>query len=130
MLAEAVRDSFLGQTIRQVHIPSWLRYDEEQTEWQAPAKLSDPTHDDGKPILVDWYGETDKEDPQNWSQLKKAFVLLVIGAYSFVVYMAAPIYTPSVNAFREEFNVNGAEGSLGLAIYVYGAQSTFLLPHN
>lgn len=124
MLSEIVRDSFIGQIVRQVHIPSWLRYDEEQTEWQPPAKLSDPAHDDGKPILVDWYGETDKEDPRNWSQFKKAFVLLVICAYSFVVYMAAPIYTPSENAFMEEFHVNGAEGSLGLALYVYGPQKT------
>lgn len=118
MLAEAVRDSFAGQTIRQVHIPSWLRYDEEQTKWQPPTKLGDPEHDYGKPILVDWHDELDKENPQNWSQLKKSFVLLVIGAYSFVVYMAAPIYTPSENAFMEEFHVNGAEGSLGLALYV------------
>lgn len=43
----------------------------------------------------------------------------VIGAYSFVVYMAAPTYTPSENVFREEFGANGAEDSLGLALYVY-----------
>lgn len=33
--------------------------------------------------------------------------------------MAAPIYVPGENAFRDEFGVNAAEGSLGLALYVY-----------
>lgn len=50
---------------------------------------------------------------------KESICGVYIGAYSFVVYMAAPIYTASENAFREEFGVNGAEGSLGLALYVY-----------
>lgn len=38
-------------------------------------------------ILVDWYSDDDKENPQNWSQSKKAFVAFVIGAYSFVVHL-------------------------------------------
>lgn len=78
-----------------------------------------PTHQHNNIILVDWYSDDDKENPHNWSRSKKAFVAFVIGAYNFVVYMAASIYTPSENAFREEFGVNGAEGSLGLSLYVY-----------
>lgn len=111
-----LRDSFIGQTLRQLYKPSWLKYKEETPDyWQ------DTLHSLGekKTTAVEWYSENDEENPQNWSNPKKAFVLFTIGIYSFVVYMAAPIYTPSENAFIKEFGVNNAEASLGLAIYVY-----------
>jgi DHA1 family multidrug resistance protein-like MFS transporter len=110
-----LRDSFLGQCLRLFYKSSQLKYNEESldSDWQENFQ----SHE--KAIPVKWYAENDEENPQNWSEPKKAFVLLVIGAYSFVVYMAAPIYTPSENAFIEEFGVNNAEASLGLALYVY-----------
>ncbi|KAL3442299.1 major facilitator superfamily domain-containing protein [Aspergillus insuetus] len=79
---------------------------------------------------VDWYSAEDEENPHNWSQSKKAFVLGVIGAYSFVVYMAAAIYTPSEGAFAEEFDIGDAEASLELSLYVlgYGAGPMFFSP--
>lgn len=119
MAVACVRDSFIGECLRLITRPSWLKYEEEHPGWQGKPQ-GEKTIDDNQTILVDWYSEDDAENPHNWSQAKKAFVLFVIGMYSFVVYMAAPIYTPSVDAFVDEFGVNNAEGSLGLAIYVYG----------
>lgn len=109
-----LRDSFLGQNLRYICKPSWLKYEEEHLYyWQgAPKSHSEKT------IPVEWHSENDEENPQNWSDPKKAFVLSTIGIYSFVVYMAAPIYTPSENAFIDEFGVNNAEASLGLALYM------------
>lgn len=120
MTTECVRDSFIGQCLRQIsNKPSWLKYDEEHIGC-CPKEQERKYDDDSKnTILVDWYSDDDKENPRNWSQTKKAFVTSVIGAYSFVVYMSAPIYTPSENAFISEFGVNAAEASLGLALYVY-----------
>ncbi|OJJ78824.1 MFS transporter [Aspergillus glaucus CBS 516.65] len=125
MHLHCLRDSFLGQCLRQFWRPSWLKYPEEDLQWQ-PTFASNAE----KTILVEWHSDHDEENPQNWSQLKKAFILLVIGIYSFVVYMAAPIYTPSEDAFIEEFGVNNAEASLGLALYVlgYGAGPLFFSP--
>ncbi|KAL3424927.1 major facilitator superfamily transporter [Phlyctema vagabunda] len=77
------------------------------------------TSQDGT-IVVDWYSADDPENPQNWTVKRKAFVLLCIASYSFVVYMGAPIYTPSIDEFKEEFNVDSAYASLGLALYVLG----------
>ncbi|KAJ5341105.1 hypothetical protein N7541_010229 [Penicillium brevicompactum] len=122
-----LRDSFLGQTLRQLYKPSWLKYKEETPDyWQHTLH----SQDEKKTTAVEWYSENDEENPQNWSNPKKAFVLFTIGIYSFVVYMAAPIYTPSENAFIEEFGVKNAEASLGLAIYVlgYGAGPLFFSP--
>jgi DHA1 family multidrug resistance protein-like MFS transporter len=109
-----LRDSIVGQLLRQFCTPSWFKYPEDDLQWQP-----DYVFYDEKTILVEWYPEHDEENPHNWSQLKKAFILFVIGIYSFIVYMAAPIYTPSENAFIEEFGVNNAEAALGLALYVY-----------
>lgn len=110
-----LRDSFFGQCLRQLYKPSWLRYNEEGLDfWQGSFQPNTE-----KTIPVEWYAETDEENPQNWSRTKKGFVLFTIGIYSFVVYMAAPIYTPSENAFIDEFGVNNAEASLGLALYVF-----------
>lgn len=117
-----LRDSFLGQCLRQLCMPSWLKYHEEDLQCQPTFAF----HNE-KTILVEWYSEHDEENPHNWSQLKKAFILFVIGIYSFVVYMAAPIYTPSEDAFIKEFGVNNAEASLGLALYVYVEGSDSLL---
>jgi DHA1 family multidrug resistance protein-like MFS transporter len=110
-----LRDSFVGQSLRQFCKISCLKYNEEHPHWHC---FDNKALQDEKTIRVEWSPD-DEENPHNWSPIKKAFVLFVIGAYSFVVYMSAPIYTPSENAFIEEFGVNNAEAALGLALYVY-----------
>ncbi|KAE8308634.1 major facilitator superfamily domain-containing protein [Aspergillus transmontanensis] len=105
MALQLLRDSSLGQGLRTIARPSWLQYPEERDDHSE---------------IVEWYGEGDPENPLNWPSIKKAWVVFVISYYSFVVYMAAPIYSPGKDAFRHEFNVNPAESSLGLALYVLG----------
>lgn len=74
-------------------------------------------HEDGT-IICDWYGDDDAENPFNWKRAKKLYVVATIAACSFVVYIAAPIWTPSQDTFREEFHVNHEYTSLGLALFV------------
>lgn len=118
MPSQWLRDSFFGQVLRLVTKPSWLSYPEEHDGRHEKEELDATPLGHESAVRVDWYTPDDDENPHNWSQTKKAFVLGVIGAYSFVVYMSAPIYTPSENAFVDEFHVNNAEASLGLALYV------------
>lgn len=80
----------------------------------APDKLGDGT------ILVDWYTSDDPENPQNWSQKKKAFVIGIICMYTFAVYIGSAIYTSSEFGVMEEFGVSGTRASLGLSLYVLG----------
>lgn len=115
-MSQWLQETFLGQVLQQV--PAFRH--EDNYNRQGNVEL-ESCHDE-KTFTVDWYSEVDGENPHNWPTLKKAFVLVVIGAYSFVVYVAAPIYTPSENAFIDEFGVNNAEASLGLALYVYRYQ--------
>ncbi|KAE8382247.1 major facilitator superfamily domain-containing protein [Aspergillus bertholletiae] len=121
MALQIFRDSFLGQCIRTIARPLWLQYPEERHGHSDTAGHISKLEDlDGNITIVDWYGEDDPENPYNWSSTKKAWVVFVIGYYSFVVYMAAPIYSPGKDAFQHEFNVTPAESSLGLALYVLG----------
>lgn len=120
---EWLRDSFTGQCLRQICKPSWAEYPEESTGWIEESNPERAHSQNEKTFNVDWYSSSDEENPKNWSQAKKAFVTSVIGAYSFVVYMSAPIYTPGEDSFIEEFAVSNAEAALGLAIYVYDLNS-------
>jgi DHA1 family multidrug resistance protein-like MFS transporter len=95
-----------------------LAYPEEKSYGGDEVEENPVQFQDEAATRVDWYSTDDKNNPHNWSQSKKAFVLGLIGAYSFVVYMAAAIYTPSEGAFAEEFDVGDAEASLGLSLYV------------
>ncbi|KAJ5102524.1 hypothetical protein N7532_003053 [Penicillium argentinense] len=129
MKLQWLRDSFFGQCVRHFWTPSWAKYPEESANWLEECKF-DSADQHQKTIHVNWYSENDEDNPQLWPQAKKAFVAGVIGAYSFVVYMSAPIYTPSESAFMEEFHASNSEASLGLALYVlgYGTGPLFFSP--
>lgn len=73
------------------HSPDRLLYGE-------PSVLDDGT------IVCDWYSDDDPENPQNWTRVKKLWVVANIAACSFVVYMSAPIWTPSTEAFILEYS--------------------------
>ena len=81
-------------------------------------------------ILVDFYTNTDPDNPQNWSYLKKNLTALQICLYTFAVYMGSAIYTPSENGVIEAFGVSPTVASLGLALYVlgYGIGPLFFSP--
>ncbi|OLN97361.1 Transporter mfs1-like protein 1 [Colletotrichum chlorophyti] len=71
-------------------------------------------------ILVDWYFSDDAENPQNWSNSKRALITTIICVYTFVVYTSSAIYTTSVEGVIHEFGVDLTEASLGLALFVLG----------
>ncbi|RAH77942.1 multdrug transfer [Aspergillus japonicus CBS 114.51] len=76
---------------------------------------------DGKDIfLVDWYDEKDVDNPQNWSSFKKSIVTAVLWLYTFTVYCASAIYTPSVDGVMEEYNLDHTLSTLGLSLYILG----------
>ncbi|KAJ4123581.1 hypothetical protein NW765_006605 [Fusarium oxysporum] len=67
-------------------------------------------------ILVDWYSDQDPANPQNWSNLRRALVGLIICFYTFVVYLSSAIYSPSTEGVMERFGVSNLEATLGLAM--------------
>lgn len=71
-------------------------------------------------ILVDWYYTDDAENPQNWSNLKRALMATIICLYTFVVYTTSAIYTSSEEGIMKEFGVSELLATLGLSLYVLG----------
>lgn len=94
---------------------------EEQLELQRTKSLPIvPRKTKDGAILVDWYYTDDPENPQNWSNLRRASVTTLICLYTFVVYMASAIYTTSETGVMEEFDVSKTQAALGLSLYVLG----------
>jgi MFS transporter, DHA1 family, multidrug resistance protein len=80
--------------------------------------------------IVTWYSPEDPENPRNWSDSKKAWVIIVLTVYTFVVYCTASIITPTVEYVMHEFDVTIDVASLGLSLYVvgYGVGPMFFSP--
>jgi DHA1 family multidrug resistance protein-like MFS transporter len=81
-------------------------------------------------ILVDWYTTTDPENPQNWSQAKKAWTAFLVCLYTFVVYASSSIYVSSEILIMERFGVGDFKASLGLALYVLGKLNSYHQSYN
>ncbi|KAJ7484680.1 major facilitator superfamily domain-containing protein [Mycena latifolia] len=82
------------------------------------------------PYLVGWDGDSDPENPRNWSFAKRAFVAFSISFLTFSIYIGSAIYTSSIPGLMAEFNVSLTTGTLGLTLYVlaYGIGPMFLSP--
>lgn len=90
----------------------------------APVKTSDGH------ILVDWYTTDDPANPQNWSNMKRGFVSLVLCAYTFSVYTGSAIYSSSTEGVMGQFGVSATDASLPLSLYVlaYGIGPLLFAP--
>lgn len=90
----------------------------------VPQKTSDGI------ILVDWYTTDDPANPQNWSPIKRYFVVFVLCFYTWTVYCAGPIYAASAPGIVEKFSVSPVAATLGLSLYVlaYGVGDLLFSP--
>ncbi|KAJ6590503.1 major facilitator superfamily domain-containing protein [Mycena vulgaris] len=82
------------------------------------------------PYLVEWDGDSDPENPRNWSFSKRAFVAFSISFLTFSIYIGSAIYTSSIPGLMAEYNVSLTTATLGLTLYVlgYGIGPMFLSP--
>jgi MFS transporter, DHA1 family, multidrug resistance protein len=69
--------------------------DEELDHHDKPNATLRPNFTKDGILLVEWYGENDPANPQNWSSKKKAFVAFQICFYTFAVYTGSSIYVSS-----------------------------------
>ena len=140
---EVLRDTPAGQLLRVVGFTASLPYPEESEDFAAPSfvsaseehlavgrqesKISNIVNtpqqtEKQKPeaIVVTWYGVDDKDNPRNWSSSKKAWVMVVISLYTFVVYCAASVITPTAERVMQRYHISAEVAALGLSLYVFG----------
>lgn len=131
---DTLRDAPVGNLLRSFSDIRCLHYAEERSEFDLQpyrSKASEETPNSesedspesqsaGSTLIVSWYSPADPENPQNWSQFKKAMVAVQIDLYTFAVYLGSSIYVPATEEIMKVFNVNHTTSSLGLALYVLG----------
>lgn len=122
-----IRDSVLGILIRSAFSHEQLLYPEQGKGFSLPDLFCQPSpHKEEEEEasgqkdtqLCDWYAKDDPENPLNWPASKKLLIVVSIASYAFVVYMSAPIWTPSEEQFMQEFGTDHEYTALGLALFV------------
>ncbi|KAF2112793.1 major facilitator superfamily domain-containing protein [Lophiotrema nucula] len=95
--------------------------DLESAQPEVGLELEKPltTTDDGT-VLIGWYSNDDEGNPQNWSNMKKYLVGLLICFTTFAFYLGSSIYTPAQAQLMEEFGASQPVASLGMALYIIG----------
>ncbi|KAF7289675.1 Benomyl methotrexate resistance protein [Mycena chlorophos] len=102
----------------------------EDAEKGQVAKDGDSDSDIPDPFIVGWDGDSDPENPRNWTFKKRAFVAFCISFLTFSIYIGSAIYTPSIPGLMAEYDVSLVHATLGLTLYVlgYGIGPMFLSP--
>ncbi|KAI0255604.1 major facilitator superfamily domain-containing protein [Lactifluus subvellereus] len=74
----------------------------------------------GDPLLVDWYGPTDPDNPLNWSSAKKSWVMFQTCLLTIAIYLGSGIYTAGIPYITSEFHVSNVAATVGLTAFVAG----------
>ena len=85
---------------------------------------------------LDWTGDDDEENPENWSTGKKAYHIAYVGLQCFVVYVdvsmlwasvltsnstfGSSVYTPAIAEVARQFAVSIEVATLPLTLYLIG----------
>ena len=76
------------------------------------------------------YGDSDPDDPQNWSSGKKSLVTAIICTLTFAVYVGSSLITSGFPSLTSDFGIGYEEATVTLSIYVlaYGLGALFFSP--
>ena len=94
--------------------------EEEEAIERTQSNVIVPTKTADGITLVDWYTTDDPANPQNWSLGKKIYITALILLYTFAVYVSSSIYTTAQGQVMAQWNLNYAQGSTILSLYVLG----------
>ncbi|WFD36032.1 hypothetical protein MCUN1_002903 [Malassezia cuniculi] len=62
----------------------------------------------------------DKHDPQNWSQPRKIYVLIVYMLLTMVTTYTSGAYSPGISEMRKDFHVSMIVAQLGTSLFMFG----------
>ncbi|KAI0032060.1 putative caffeine resistance protein 5 [Vararia minispora EC-137] len=71
-------------------------------------------------FLVGWYSDGDLDNPQNWSQGKKLWILFQTCFFTWSIFIGSSIYTAGLTDVEEKFGVSDVAATLGLTCFVAG----------
>ncbi|KAG8623341.1 hypothetical protein KVT40_008317 [Elsinoe batatas] len=73
------------------------------------------------PTIIFWDGESDKENPMNWTMRKKRVAILSLALFTFITPLASSMFAPSVPQLLSEFGISSRLLSqFVVSVYVFG----------
>ncbi|TVY44468.1 Polyamine transporter [Lachnellula occidentalis] len=100
---------------------SLAKIDEEKEAVKYPEKSVPCAKNDAQaPVVMDWDGPDDADNPQTWSSSKKMYHVLVPAILGFVVSLGTSLYPPSVSAISHHFHTSNEVSLIGLTTFVLG----------
>ncbi|KAJ5682365.1 hypothetical protein N7462_005530 [Penicillium macrosclerotiorum] len=89
------------------------------SEKGAPPSGEQQTYQD--PLVVDFDGPDDPENPFNWSTGKKGIQLLLMAFNTFITPLASSMFTPGVSEVMRDFNItSNMLGSFVVSVFLLG----------
>ncbi|OJJ53730.1 hypothetical protein ASPSYDRAFT_211502 [Aspergillus sydowii CBS 593.65] len=93
---------------------------EKHTHERVQEGIEESTQATQEPILVDWYGPDDPDNPHNWPFAVKLLVYITVNWLTFIVYMSATVFSMAEDDFQAALGTTRTTTALGLALYVLG----------
>lgn len=117
-----IPDKYLGKAEKQLESesPTTKKEEPEAEADDLVSSSSSGTIAEDDLIIVDWEGEDDPENPQNWPLAYKLLFIFQIGILTAFVYMASAIYTPGIEEIMEKFDIGQTLATLPLTLFVFG----------
>ncbi|KAL4880915.1 major facilitator superfamily domain-containing protein [Aspergillus karnatakaensis] len=71
-------------------------------------------------MLVDFDGPDDKLNPQNWSNMKKFYTVVLVSTATMIVAMTSSIFSTVIVPLSSIYGISREVGTLGVSLYVLG----------
>ncbi|KAK5657460.1 hypothetical protein OQA88_3032 [Cercophora sp. LCS_1] len=86
----------------------------------APVTVNSTAVASTAPVGLDWTGDDDPGNPQNWSLAKKSLHVAVPSFFCLSVTIASSLYVAGIPDITTSFSTSSIVALLGLSIYVLG----------
>ncbi|CAK4032952.1 MFS multidrug transporter [Lecanosticta acicola] len=91
---------------------------EKQQQTQQPSTGEEK--EEGDPNVVDWDGPDDKQNPYNWTPVRKWGIATSMGLMTFVVTFASSVFSAATDVTAQQFGVSSEVMILAVALFVLG----------
>lgn len=89
--------------------------------WTRGTAGTADTHDPA--FEIDFGGEDDKSNPQNWSLWYKGIIILIFSYATTSTVLYSTSYTSAIPGMQKTFGIDETEGILGVTTYLLGMAS-------
>lgn len=124
----SIQKSDLSSSLDLEQQPHFYDADDEKSNQITPYKSRDSlaipdnskSTDHGQYIVVDWYSDDDQDNPQNWSNFKKVWVVFTMAFLTVTLYTGSSIFTPGSAQMMAELNTSRVKATLPLTTFIMG----------